>query len=201
MNDLTPEDLLAALAGRYSVGPKQMEAPAPTPEHLRLAAQLALRAPDHLGLHPFRFVSVATEQRAALGELFARAAQRRGLDDSEVAAARRRAHNGPALLAVIGRLREDVDDVPLHEQWMCIGGAVMNLLNALHLLGYGAKVVSGSSVRDAEVRDAFCAPSEVLVAWVIAGTPTRSTHARHDERVDDLLTDWLPGASGAEARA
>ena len=37
MNDLTPEDLLAALAGRYSVGPKQMEAPAPTPEHLRLA--------------------------------------------------------------------------------------------------------------------------------------------------------------------
>jgi hypothetical protein len=30
----------------------------------------------------------------------------------------------------------------------------------------------------------------VLVAWVIAGTPTRSTHARHDERVDDLLTEW-----------
>jgi nitroreductase len=115
---------------------------------------------------------------------------RRGLDDTEVAAARRRAHNGPALLAVIGRLREDVDDVPLHEQWMCIGGAVMNLLNALHLLGYGARVVSGSSVRDAEVRDAFCAPGEVLVAWVIAGTPTRSTHARHDERVDDLLTEW-----------
>lgn len=191
MNDLTPDDLLAALACRYSVGPKQMTEPAPTPEHLLLAAQLALRAPDHLGLHPFRFVSVATAQRPALGELFARAAQRRGLDETEVAAARRRAHNGPALLAVIGRLREDVDEVPPHEQWMCLGGAVMNLLNALHLLGYGAKVVSGSSVGDTEVQAAFCAAGEVLVAWVIAGTPIRSTRARHDERVDDLLTDWL----------
>ncbi|MEX8495143.1 hypothetical protein [Sphaerotilus sp.] len=28
MNDLAPEDLLAALAGRYSVGPKQMDDPA-----------------------------------------------------------------------------------------------------------------------------------------------------------------------------
>lgn len=199
MNDLTPEDLLAALACRYSVGPKQMTEPAPTPEHLRLAAQLALRAPDHLGLHPFRFVSVATAQRPALGELFARAAQRRGLDETEVTAARRRAHNGPALLAVIGRLREDVDDVPVEEQWVCIGSAVMNLLNALHLLGYGAKVVSGSSVRDPEVRAAFCRPGEVLVAWVLAGTPARSVHARHDDRVDDLLTDWTGAPPAAAA--
>jgi hypothetical protein len=103
------------------------------------------------------------------------------------------------LLAVIGRLRGDVDDVPVEEQWVCIGGGVMNLLNALHLLGYGAKVVSGSSVRDPEVCEAFCQPGEVLVAWVLAGTPTRSTRARHDDRVDDVLTDWTGAAPGAAA--
>ena len=91
MNDLTPDDLLGALASRYSVGPKQLEAPAPTPEHLRLAAQIALRAPDHQGLHPFRVVAVAPAQRDRLGTLFARAAHRRGLDETEIAAARRRA--------------------------------------------------------------------------------------------------------------
>ena len=42
-------------------------------------------------------------------------------------------------------------------------------------------------------------PLGALIAWVIAGTPIRSTRARHDERVDDLLTDWAAGTPGARA--
>ena len=62
---------LAALASRFSVGPKHLAEPGPTPEELAQAASMALRAPDHGGLRPFRFVHIAASQRAALGELFA----------------------------------------------------------------------------------------------------------------------------------
>jgi len=55
---------------------------------------------------------------------------------------------GPALLAVVGHVRLNVEDVPKCEQWVCIGAGIMNFLNVLHLMGYGAKVLSGASVRE-----------------------------------------------------
>lgn len=187
------DDLLDALANRHSFGPKQLVAPAVHAEHLRQAVRLALRAPDHEGLRPYRFVHVDAARRDALGALFARAAQQRGLGAAEVATARRRAANGPTLVALVVRLRDDVEAVPRHEQWLCAGAALMNFLNALHLLGYGAKVVGGATLRDAALQAAFCRdPGEVLAAWVMAGTPARSARGREDPPVDAVLSDWAP---------
>jgi nitroreductase len=189
--DLGPDDLLDALANRYSFGPKQLVAPAVSAEHLRQAVRLALRAPDHQGLQPFRFVHVDAAQRERLGELFAQAAQRRGLDAAEIATARRRAANGPTLVALVVRLRDDVEEVPRHEQWLCAGAALMNFLNALHLLGYGAKVVGGATLRDAALQAAFChAPGETLAAWVLAGTPARSAQGRPEPPIDSVWSHW-----------
>jgi hypothetical protein len=71
-----------------------------------------------------------------------------------------------------------LSEVPEHEQWMTAGAALMNLLNALHLMGFGAKTLSGNSVADPAVARAFCGPAERLVAWVVAGTPSLAAHAR-----------------------
>lgn len=187
-----PADIINHLAHRYSVGPKYLGLPAPGADDLRNAARLALRAPDHGGLRPFRFIVVSSAQRERLGELFAAGARRRGREAHEIEQARCRAHNGPGLIALVAHLQDDVEDVPLTEQWLAVGAGLMNFLNALHLLGYGAKVLSGASVRDEELQAAFCGPGESLLAWIVVGTPLRSTHPKHEDDVDQVLADWTP---------
>lgn len=189
-------EALDALALRYSVGPKFLAPPAPSAAQWQRAAELALRAPDHGGLRPFRFVIVGDAQRPALAALFAQAARRRGQPAAAVDQARARAWNGPGLAALVGRVREGVVDVPPHEQWLCIGAALMNFLNALHLMGYGAKALSGASVADPAMRAAFCGEGETLVSWVVAGRPTRAAHPKHEDAASSVLADW-PGAATA----
>ena len=88
-----PSEALDMLAHRYSVGPKFLAPPGPTAAQWRRAAELALRAPDHGGLRPFRFVIVDDAQRTALSELFVQDAIRRGHAADEVDKARSRAFN------------------------------------------------------------------------------------------------------------
>ena len=184
--------VLEHLGRRFSVGPKYLGLPAPTEADLFQAACIALRAPNHGGLELFRFVQVGTDQRERLGGLFARDAARRGHGVEEIERARLRARNGPALVALIGRIHEEMADVPAHEQWLCIGGGLMNFLNALHLSGFGAKTLSGESLRDPDIQAAFCEEGETLLAWIVAGTPVRSAHAKRTDDTARLLTHWNP---------
>lgn len=185
-----PDDVLAFLGRRYSVGPRHLALPAPSLPQLREAALVALRAPDHRQLRPFRFVRVGEHQRERLGRLFAADAAARGHGMDEVERARERAYNGPALLAVVAHVRANVQDVLLHEQWICVGAGVMNFLNALHLMGYGAKLLSGASVRSPHIQSVFCRPGETLVAWLLVGTPLRRSGPKRADDPTDALSDW-----------
>lgn len=167
-----------ALALRCSISPKHLHAPAPSLAQWQAAAELATRAPDHRSLRPYRFVWIPDDQREALAQRFAQGAAERGLPPAEVASARQRAMNGPGLTALVVKTHVGLSEVPEHEQWMTAGAALMNLLNALHLMGFGAKTLSGNSVADPAVARAFCGPAERLVAWVVAGTPSLAAHAR-----------------------
>ena len=188
-NDLP--SALSDLLSRRSIGPRGLRHPAPTPDQWQRAAEAALCAPDHQGLRPFRFVHVDADARDALGGLFAEAAARQGRDVQGVQQARERAHTGPGLLAVVARIRDDVPEVPPHEQWICVGAAVMNLLNALHLMGFGAKVLGGTAARSEAVHAAFCHAGESLACWVIAGTPDGPPQPV-ERSARDVLLDWSP---------
>ena len=188
-----PADVLMHLASRYSISPKHLDAPAPGRAELLRAAALALRAPDHEALRPYRFVHIAVHQRARLGELYALGARRRGCDEADVQRARERAHNGPCLLALVGRIEDGALEVPARDQWLCIGAALMNFVNALHLMGYGAKVLGGASIDDVDVQQAFCAPGETLLCWIVTGTPACAAHSRYSDDAGLVLGDWDGG--------
>lgn len=185
-------DLLHHLLDRYSVGPKHLRSPAPDEKALEMMVSAALRAPDHGGLTPFRFAVIRDDAKNRLADLFEQAAVRSGKSPSEASRDRSRAMDPPLTIAVVARIDPGHPLAPAHEQWICLGGALTNLLNAAHALGYGAKVLSGSKVRDAEIKAAFCRPGEVLVGWVVMGTKAREGALKfRKSSPSGLIENWV----------
>ena len=188
-----PQDVaLQALLSRYSVGPKHLVEPGPSDAHLRLMVEAALRGPDHGELLPWRLKVVRSEAaKARMAELFAAAARRAGKDEAGAAMDAERAMKPPMTVAVIARIDLGHPQVPAHEQWACVGGALANFLNAAHLLGYGGKMLSGAKVRDPQVSTAFCEPGETLLGWIALGTPMKKPAGpARKGGVDVAMTEW-----------
>lgn len=185
------EAALNELLNRYSVGPKHLIEPGPSEAQLRLMVAAALRGPDHGELLPWRLKVVQGAARMRMADLFAAAARRAGKDDAGAAIDAERALRPPMTVAVVARIDLGHPLVPAHEQWACVGGAVANFLNAAHLLGYGAKMLSGAKVRDAGIAEAFCGPGETLVGWIAVGTPAkRSGGPARKGGVDEAMSHW-----------
>ncbi len=182
---------LQALLSRYSVGPKHLVEPGPSPADLSLMVEAALRAPDHAELLPFRFKFVRGEARAQMAALFAAAGRAAGKDAAGAALDAERAQRAPVTVAVLARIDLGHPLVPAHEQWACVGGALTNFLNAAHLLGYGGKMLSGAKVRDAGIMAAFCGPGETLLGWIALGTPLRrAAGPSRKGGVEIALSEW-----------
>jgi nitroreductase len=182
---------LALILGRHSTGPKHLVEPGPSQADIVRLVQAALRAPDHGKKIPFRFAVLRNEAKARLADLFEAYGRRRGKPDDEIAAERDRATRPPVVVAVIARIVPDAD-VPAHEQWMAVGGAVANAMNALHLMGYAGKMLSGARVRDPGIVAAFCEPGETLVGWIAAGTAATPPKPREPDRPADIVRAWPP---------
>lgn len=181
MDELPPESHpLRALLTRYSISPKYLGDPGPTEDELDCMALAALRAPDHGKLVPFRFVVASGDGLDRLEAIFVKYGRRRGKGDVELAAERERARQAPCVIAVIARINRAPGGIPEHEQWIAIGGAISNALTALHLMGYGAKMLSGTRAADPEIAQAYCKPGEQLVGWISVGTPKAAAKARGD---------------------
>ena len=178
---------LRLLLHRYSLSPKYLGEPGPTHEELQIMALAALRAPDHGKLVPFRFVVARGEGLERLADLFVKYGRRRGRTGEELEVERQRAMQAPVVIAVIARIDTAQPEVPVHDQWACVGGAVSNAITALHFLGYGAKMLSGVRAEDSEIVAAFCTPGEELVGWISTGTPKAAPMPRGDVDPDSIL--------------
>jgi nitroreductase len=191
-------DILQRLASRFSVGARHLVEPGPSDEQLLAMTTVAMRAPDHAELAPYRFQVIRGDTRGALARLFEQAARDAGKDAAAAAMDAERAAAAPVTVAVTARIDLGHPIVPAHEQWAAVGGAIANLLNAAHLLGYAGKMLSGAKVRDLNVARAFCAPGETLVGWVVLGTPRLPPSPRRDQArkppPDQVIGPWVPKA-------
>ncbi|CAM4098838.1 nitroreductase family protein [Roseateles saccharophilus] len=192
----TPEHAaLQALLGRHSVGPKHLVEPGPGDEQLALMVQAALHAPDHAELVPYRFKLVRGAAKEGMAALFADAARAAGKGEEGAALDAERALRPPLTVAVVARIDLGHPQVPAHEQWAAVGGAISNFLTAAHLLGFGGKMLSGAKVRNPAIAAAFCAPGETLVGWIALGTPVRRPAGpSRKPGVDEVLLDWPAAA-------
>lgn len=166
--------LLQALLARASVPPRQLHEPAPGPEALDRAVAAALRAPDHGGLRPWRFVCIRGEARVALGRILADslAAREPETPVARLEIEREKPLRAPLVIAAGAAIRHDRPGVPPWEQEAAAAAGTMNLLNALEALGFGACWLSSGALRDPVVkRHLGFAETDTLLGWVYVGTP------------------------------
>ncbi len=182
---------LSLLATRRSGKPRDLVAPAPDATQLDTILQIAARVPDHGKLAPWRFVIVASEQRAALARVITEAyrTERPQAAPRELESFEQFAHQAPALVVVLSSPRTD-SAIPLWEQQLSAGAAAMNLLHATHALGFAGGWLTGWASTSDAVRDAFGAAPERIVGFFFLGTPARQLEERPRPDHSKIISHW-----------
>jgi nitroreductase len=182
-----------ALLSRRSVPALQLREPGPSQQQIDAAIDAALRAPDHGGLKPWRFVLIHGSARVRLSELFVRRLQQRepATPPGKVEKARTMPLTAPLVIAVGAHLRQD-HKVPEVEQLLATGAGVMNLLNAFHTQGYGAIWLTGGNAYDPQIAAALGFDAqERCLGFVYVGSKSSPDNSlpRRPERAA-FVRDW-----------
>ncbi len=183
-------ELLEGLLSRVSQ-PVLVE-PAPDEKCLTLAVQAALRAPDHRGLHPWRYIVIRDEARIKLGAILAasQASQKPDLSDMEKRRLRHQPLRAPLLMVAINVVHADLS-VPEVEQVLSMGASIQNFMLAMHAQGYAAIWRTGVMAEDTGIRRALGLQAEERIAGIIyVGSVDKE--GRHAVMLDAALymSEW-----------
>jgi nitroreductase len=185
--------IVSLLETRRSAKPRDLIGPPPSDAELERMLTLAARTPDHGKLHPWRFVTVAADQRDALAELLlqALAEENPGANEAHRQKERDFAHYAGQLVVLVSAPIPD-HKIPLWEQELSCGAAGMNLLLAAHALGYVAGWVTGWRAYSKRVRSAFCAPGERIGGFIFIGHAGSDIEDRPRPALSDVVRQWQP---------
>ncbi|MEO5809873.1 MAG: nitroreductase [Sphingomicrobium sp.] len=185
--------LLALLETRRSGRPRDMTAPGPDEAEMERILTVAARTPDHGKLFPWRFVTVAGDQRDALAELLTRALPEHDPQalPAHHAKAIEFAHQAPTLIVLVSAPVAS-HKIPVWEQELSCGAAGMNLLLAAHALGYVGGWITGWAAYSELVRAAFCGPGEKIAGFLFLGTPGEPLEERPRAPLATVARRWCP---------
>lgn len=188
-NDLSSP--LTLLQTRRSGKPRDLIAPGPDDAQLRQILEVALRTPDHGKLAPWRFVIVPQDKREKLAALLEAAyrAEKPEAGRLEIEAMHQFAHQAPTLVVALSKPVAG-SKIPVWEQELSAGAAIMNLLHATHALGFAGGWLTGWPSFNDDVRDAFGSADERLAGFVFIGTPSRALEERPRPDYDDIVSTW-----------
>ena len=193
LNDLSSP--LSLLETRRSGKPRELVGPGPNVMELERMLTIAARVPDHGKLTPWRFVTVADDQRDAFGALLRQALVEN--DPGATPAHHQKedefAHYAGQLVVLVSAPVPD-HKIPVWEQELSCGAAAMNLLLAAHALGFVAGWVTGWRTYSERVRSAFCEPGERLAGFIFIGHPSREIDDRPRPALTEISRNWRPPA-------
>jgi nitroreductase len=182
---------LSLLETRRSAKPRELVGGGPSPEQLERMLTIAARTPDHGKLTPWRFVTVAEDQRDAFGALLREALVEH--DPCATIAHHKKedefAHYAGQLVVLVSAPVPD-HKIPLWEQDLSCGAAGMNLLFAAHALGFVAGWVTGWRAYSERVRSAFCGPGELIAGFIFIGHPGRELEDRPRPPLSEVSKSW-----------
>ena len=189
LNDRTTP--LSLLETRRSGRPRDLFEPGPDANELTRILAVAMRTPDHGKLAPWRFVHVARDRRGAFSDLLFAAYRAEQGEPSEATAEAitRLAFQAPELVVVLFSPKESAK-IPLWEQQLSCGAAVMNLQHAAHAIGYVSGWVTGWPAYSDHVRAAFGTQEERIAGFVYIGTPGAPLEERARPAFDEVASRW-----------
>ncbi|MDF2153825.1 NAD(P)H nitroreductase [Vibrio sp. CAU 1672] len=162
-------DALDLLLNRRSIA--KLSAPAPEGQVLENIIRAGLRAPDHAGLTPWRFVIAQGDGLKKLSAILAAAAHVENSDASVIEKVKSAPFRAPMVITVIAKVTEH-EKVPALEQHLSAGCAIQAMQMAAVAQGFQGFWRSGKWMFHPEVRQAFGLEGEdQIVGFLYLGTP------------------------------
>jgi nitroreductase len=130
-----------------------------------------LRAPDHAGLTPWKFVIAQGEGLHKLSDILVTAAESEQSDDAVITKLKNAPFRAPMVITVIAKVTEH-EKVPAIEQHLSAGCAVQAMQMAAVAQGFQGFWRSGKWMFHTKVRQAFnLEEQDEIVGFLYLGTP------------------------------
>lgn len=182
-------EVLDFLARRRSTSAVMLAAPGPSEAEIAKLIRLAARVPDHGKLAPWRFIVLATAEKAAFAAKLEALANARGDLKSVAKLAKLKAP--PVGIAVVSSLKPG--QIPEWEQLHSAGAVCTTLLYAGLAMGYGANWITDWYAYDAEAKAILgLEPHENVAGFVFLGTSTEPPLERERPDPAALTSTWRP---------
>ena len=184
--------VLAFLKSRKSASAKAMTGPGPSADELKQILDIAVRAPDHGKLTPWRFVLFEGAARALIGEAFARrwAELHPAHDGQQLAFQRGLFSRAPVVLAVISCAARHAK-IPEWEQQLSSAAVCYNVVLAATAIGYGAQWQTDWVAYDEDTTKAMGLKAPERIAGLIyMGASTVALEDRPRPDAGAWLTRW-----------
>lgn len=186
--------LVQALLTRRSH--KLVQAPAPDAAQLKMILQTAVCAPDHAALRAWRFVIVEQADIGKLADLAIDATRKSGreITPQKEQNMRQWLSQVPMLLGLAYQISHDNSKVPEIEQTLSMGAAVMNIQNAVHMLGFSSYWSTGLGTYTEEVPAALGLDTldYRFVGFLAIGTPISAPTPAQRPDVMTMTHTWKP---------
>ncbi len=173
---------------------KFLKSPGPDESQLAQIFQAAMSAPDHGRLQPWRFALIRGESLGRLADMAISAIKAEGLPltPEKEASNRRWLEELPLLIAIACKIDHSNTKIPEHERMLAVGSAVMNMLNAAHMLGYGAfwSTGLGSYVDEVSENLGFDSLDYRFMGYLAIGTPIKDLGPVQRPDFAQFVTEW-----------
>lgn len=179
---------------RRSVG--NLSKPAPNKDELESLFELAMTAPDHKELKPWRFVVLEDKGKKILADAMVQAsideAKDKGekLDDKAQEKLAKKVDRAPMIVVCISDYQEH-KKVPKLEQTLTLGAMVQNFLLGLESLGYKSVWKSGLLMNAPAVKKAFNVKGDnEIVGFIYVGSSDIKMPKREKVKLKDFVEYW-----------
>ena len=180
------ENLINRTSSRF------LSEPVPDQNDLEKIYQIALRAPDHAGLKPTRFIQISGEGLDRLSSVFEEYAKKniKDISDEKLEKYKSAPFRAPMIIVLVSQIKEH-KSVPEIEQIISTGTSAHGILLALNAMNYSGIWRTGIFAFNQKVGELMgLKENEKIIGYLYVGTPTNSPKELDPVDTADYVTNW-----------